>query len=301
MNFQLPGLNLGVNIKKLDTPEFQLAKRIYDQAVAFGSQPSSGESVTSLATSTTAIGTFISEINAASGLAKPTQFKVEITSPKAMTVERSISTFCSAAQFPSNSVATEQYRIYGAAYDIPYTKLLDTVTFTFHVDSDMKVKRFFDKWMSIVVDDGGSDLNELPTYDISYSDEYVTNIYIHQLSQNYAEDGIVYTLVLFDAYPKSIGSLDLSHSSTNVFHSLPVTFCYRHMATVAVSTNEPMITKHSPLTDLKNLSGMNKLQSMFGGVSNNLKGFIPDFYSDGMNMFKSAVRPVKDKITSFFG
>ena len=156
-------------------------------------------------------------------LARPSKFEVRITTPPVLLSfteqAKLVSMFCESTNLPGMTIPTRAYRIYGPAYQRPVTADFggDGITMVFNVDADMKIKKFFDAWMSNIV-------NPL-TYNVNYSATYTTKkIDIIQLNNN---DQEAYSVSLIDAFPRSMNLLDLSSSSTNQTHKLTVTFAYR--------------------------------------------------------------------------
>lgn len=182
------------------------------------------------------INDFITEIRKR-GVARPTRFEVMITRPrclnqpvvntqtgKSVTVEggRFISLLCENAILPQLNIGVMGQRIYGPNYQNPISIDYggDSLPMSFIVDTDMKIKTFFDAWMHCIVNPNN--------YHVAYRKntglEYTTNIVIHQLDET---DMIRYAVKLEDAFPRNLGIMDLNSSSLNIPHKLNVTFAYR--------------------------------------------------------------------------
>ena len=156
-------------------------------------------------------------------LARPSKFEVRIYAPPILTAFANqasvVSLFCDSANLPGMNISTRAYRIYGPAYQRPVSSDFggDGTTMVFNIDSDMKVKKFFDAWMQNIVNP--------KTFNVNYSRTYTSNrIDIIQLDKN---DKETYSISLIDAFPRSMNLLDLNASSTNQTHKLTVTFAYR--------------------------------------------------------------------------
>jgi hypothetical protein len=88
---------------------------------------------------------------------------------------------------------------------------------SFLLDEDQRVKRYFTKWLDMIVDK--------KSYFVSYPAKYrANNIKIHQLDM---ADNITYTTVLYDVYPIEVGSVDASTQADNQFSRLNVQFTFR--------------------------------------------------------------------------
>ena len=92
----------------------------------------------------------------------------------------------------------------------------------------MEMKTYFDKWMNKVQND--------ISYDPSYYDSYVGNIFIGQLKSN-EEAKILqgksnankfsYAQQIQDAFPTAVADIALGHAENNTYGKLQVTFTYR--------------------------------------------------------------------------
>jgi len=166
------------------------------------------------------------------GLAKPNLFKVEIIFPnqifnsvtKNVFEEAGINTrdafrvnlFCETTELPGKAVVTTPIKTHGPPVKIPYNMQLEDVPMVFYVGEDMKEKRFFDAWQSMIGNPNTGDMN--------YFDEYTTTVNLTQLT----EDGqSSYTVSLKKAYPIVMSPVTLSMADSNNIHRLPVVFAYR--------------------------------------------------------------------------
>ena len=167
------------------------------------------------------ISNFISEVNSR-GLARPSRFEVFILPPPGLGAltgsGRFVSLMCESASLPAMSVSTKPFRIYGASYQRPVSSEFngDGITLSFYIDNQMEVKSFFDAWMFKVVNPN--------SFNVSYQQEYVSQIKIAQLDEQNTES---YSVYLEDAFPRAVNMLDLNMGATNQVHKLNVTFAYR--------------------------------------------------------------------------
>jgi hypothetical protein len=170
---------------------------------------------------------FLTNVNRL-GLAKPNRFEVSIYFPGSLSKQLNIQTdtlslFCDSAGLPSQNIGVKQQRIYGPAYQRPVSVDYggEGIPMTFLVDAGMQIKSVFDIWMSKIVDP--------IQYFIYEPASYVSQLEIKQLDE---QDNIVYTAILEDAFPRSVGMLELSNSVQNQVHKLNVTFAYRRWTPV---------------------------------------------------------------------
>ena len=170
------------------------------------------------------------------GVAKPNRFKVTIAPPLSLapyldfaTYGRRLSFYCESANFPARNIGVRQQRITGPNYQRPFNVDYggEGMTMTFNLDRDMKVKAFFDAWMSKIIDP--------LQYFVYRQGEYISNrITIEQLDE---KNNFTYGIFLEDAFPRSISLLDLNQSSQNQVHKLNVTFAYRRWIPIHDLTN----------------------------------------------------------------
>jgi stalled ribosome rescue protein Dom34 len=142
-----------------------------------------------------------------------------------------VSLFAEATELPGLDIITQTLRIYGPAYIRPVgVEFGQTISITFLVDRDFKVRKLFEDWLKQVV---GHD-----SFNISYQTEYVANeITMTQLD---TQDVEKYSIKLKDAFPISIKNMPLSYASDEI-HRMTVTFVYRkwESAFASVAENKP--------------------------------------------------------------
>lgn len=162
------------------------------------------------------------------GLAKPNRFEILITVPNALsnafstTESKLVSLFCESTSLPPQFVGVRQQRIYGPAYQRPYSVEYggEGITMTFLLDQQMDVKAFFDSWVSKIIDPF--------QYFVYYPTTYLANtIEIHQLND---KNQYEYSIYLEDAFPRSVSLVELNNSTQNAINRLNVTFAYRRWA-----------------------------------------------------------------------
>jgi hypothetical protein len=123
------------------------------------------------------------------------------------------------ASLPPVNISTKSFKIFGPTYQRPFGAEYggEGISLTFHVDRDMKVKKFFDEWTAKVVDpDSGL---------VGYQEEYTTTIRLRQLDE---QDTVTYGIELTEAFPRSVNLLELNNSAQNQTHRLNVLFAYRY-------------------------------------------------------------------------
>jgi hypothetical protein len=139
---------------------------------------------------------------------------------------------------------------------------------SFYVDNSMTVKLLFDNWMTYIQDPG--------TRNFNYYDNYTADIVIEvQDLKNQSRYGVK----LFEAFPKSIGAIQLDHANKDIM-KLSVNFAYKYYHVGAQEIDD---------TDLAD-----------GGFSPyNFLGDTATRYTPIFNQTPSAVQTKKDPLNSF--
>ena len=165
------------------------------------------------------INEFIAEVKNR-GMARTNRYVVNIPFPSTYgntTVIKLASLFCESASLPGRNVNTTAARTFGETREMPYERSYEPVNFSFYVDSEMLIKNSFDTWMDMIID---------PTNrTIRYYKEYAANaITIYVVSP---DNQVPHVVELFEAYPKTVSSIQLSAESKDVM-KLNVTMVYRY-------------------------------------------------------------------------
>jgi len=125
---------------------------------------------------------------------------------------------CSEASLPGSSLATHEINndftgvterhVYRRQYD-------DRIDFTFYVDHDYKVIKFFETWMSWIVgeDQFQNQSNNNFSYRVKFPEDYKTDIYIQKFEKDFTS-AVEYAFI--GAYPISITSMPVSYDSSQL-------------------------------------------------------------------------------------
>lgn len=120
------------------------------------------------------INAFKSLVTASGGFARPNKFAIELpTIPGSTLTNRDLNILCRTAVLPAKQVSTIERRIGMENEKIGYGYVTDDVTFSFLMLNDYKVKRYFDAWRKLIIDE------EAQT--VGYKSDYQQKIVIHQL------------------------------------------------------------------------------------------------------------------------
>lgn len=241
------------------------------------------------------INAFISAIKR-NGVARPNRFWVMFNTPASVKTSLDLSEIlllCSGAQLPGMTISTTPNRTYGSAREVPYEKIYDPVTLTFIVDSKMKVKEYFDKWIGSVFDKETNDSN--------FYNDYTTDISI--FLYDYSEQTSYYVL-LNECYPKSIASIALESGDRN-FMQMSVTLTVKQWYSKRLE-GEGVDTVNISASDfvedfINDFNGFQKnssdLQSVFTGLGERINQEVSSLVGRG----KQALNDITNKASQALG
>lgn len=176
------------------------------------------------------------------GVARPNRFEMLIHLPLSLSnylnTGRTVSLLCDSSSIPLINIFTKQHLIYGPAYPRPITAEYggEGIIATFYVDREMVVKKFFDAWMFSIVNP--------ETFNVAYQNDYISEITINQLDE---QDNVTYSVILEEAFPRSIDPIIVSQEAMNQVHKLTVQFTYRKWRTNTIlSNNKPTPMVQNP-------------------------------------------------------
>lgn len=167
---------------------------------------------------------------ASEGLARENRFEVEIPGSDISSL------LCESSHLPVITMLARKQQLQGP----PYTTVTGadyggaSIQMTFYVDRSMQVKKFFDSWMNSIIIPG--------SFEANFQKNYVKPIKISQLDEN---EDITYKVTLIDAFPIAMGMLNLSASSTNTVHRLPMSFAYRYWMVEGPVDEKPTVPEAS--------------------------------------------------------
>lgn len=115
---------------------------------------------------------------------------------------RTLSLICESATIPSLEIGVQtdiNTDTYSSKRAI--SKTFGNVDFSFLVTNDFYVKRMFDDWVDMIIDEN---------YRLGYKDEYTCDVTIQQLN---LENEPIYGVTLYNAFPTSIGAMQLTSAA----------------------------------------------------------------------------------------
>lgn len=128
---------------------------------------------------------------------------------------------CNSMTMPGKSIENA-YDIF-QNYKFPTKYNVDPVSFSFLEKENMSIRKFFIYWQSMVISNSNKN--------IFFFDDYKTDINLYQLSKNGKR---TFGVVLKDAYPNNISSVDYSHNSDDSYIQTNVTLTYKNWNIVKI-------------------------------------------------------------------
>lgn len=173
----------------------------------------------------------MAQIAGANGFAKPTRWRISLNAGQVVAqngqfatagvddpqLQRRLEFFCDQTELPGRAFGTYDVRHYGPVYKQPFVSAYPDVNLRFLVGHDMAEKYFFDAWMFTI--------EQPDTQNFAYLKDYVTQIWIDQLSETTGEP--TYRCILYDAWPIAMDKMMLDYSATDTPHRLTMAFTYR--------------------------------------------------------------------------
>ena len=140
------------------------------------------------------------------------------------TLSRYLALQCETAELPGRTILTQDAKIYGPGFKVPYDSQYGEITLGFISTNEFWERKLFDRWLEAI---HPSDTNNLRFPKGDYSGKsnsgYMIPIKIIQYDDFIKQ---IYAVELIDAFPIGISSQSLSWSDDN-FHRLSVQFAYQ--------------------------------------------------------------------------
>ena len=172
------------------------------------------------------LNTFIGHITERK-VARQNKFRVEVWGPTGAfaykkgpagdPIDPLLSLMCESITFPGTNVRSVPDTLrYGPAREQGQGMTYGPFTATFICSPDLREKVFFETWQQAIVNH--------KTWEVNFYDEYRGTVKIFQLDD---ENNDTYSVIVREAYPKTISPQDLSWSSNDSYQTVAVEFTYR--------------------------------------------------------------------------
>ena len=143
--------------------------------------------------------------------------------PATRTTNASLSRYlalqCETAELPGRTLLTQDVKIYGPTFKVPYQSQYNDINLGFICTNDFYERKLFDRWIEAI---HPSDTNNM-RFPKGNGTRYMCNITIIQYDDFIKK---IYSVQLVDAFPIGVAAQPLSWSEDN-FHRLSVQFAYQ--------------------------------------------------------------------------
>jgi hypothetical protein len=128
---------------------------------------------------------------------------------------RDIAMLCESCSLPGRQIQTMEYSSFRQPVKVPTYYVNEDVQMTFHLTNDYYIRKVFDKWHQLV-------LNQ-ESFLLNYNKDFCADIIIQQLNQ---QNKPVYAVKLKNAYPVGINSIALDNTMGDTPQKLVVQITY---------------------------------------------------------------------------
>ncbi len=147
---------------------------------------------------------------------------------------------CENAKFPGAAIGTQPNRVYGPVREFAYERIYSgDIGLTFRMDENMTIRKLFSVWHDLI--------HNPRTGDFSYYDDYTADILILQYPTKQAESTAngttslpdarkpIYGVHIQEAYPKSIGEIELGYEQRDTYMKQEIEFAFRRWVEIPSS------------------------------------------------------------------
>jgi hypothetical protein len=166
--------------------------------------------------------------NLAGGGARPNQFRVTITPPAGIAPGldvRNASFLAKSSNLPGQTLGEIPVPFRGRNIYIAGDREFETWTTTFLNDTNFNIRNAIELWMN-----GINDLAN--NTGVINSADYQSDLTIEQLDR---DDTTLKTYIFRNAYPLTLGQIDVAYETTNAIEEFEVTWRYQHFEASGVN------------------------------------------------------------------
>ena len=166
------------------------------------------------------------------GVARGNRYGVHFTHPSLTNVDsndtwiqdgRDTWILCTSVVLPGKRIATTEATHNHHLAKKPYSMATDEVTMTFLLTGDYYMKKYFDRWMEMIIDSTGNH------YKTMFKNEYVADVQIQALLHD-EDDTVAYECTLLNAYPIQMSQVELGEGSDGLIE-ITITWEYDNWTT----------------------------------------------------------------------
>lgn len=147
----------------------------------------------------------LAQFKSSNGVARANNYRVTFNGDDG----NKLNIFCDSVTWPGRQILTSDYMTSMKSYKRPYAFANDDVTINFILTNDWYTWNFLKKWQSSII----NNIDEATgAYTVNLKRQYTKEVLIEHLDQ---QDKVNKSLTLFDAYPTTLNSLELSNGTEN--------------------------------------------------------------------------------------
>ncbi len=175
------------------------------------------------------------------------------------------SLYCEVASLPALNIDSKLNKVYGPGREMPYGRSYTPVNFTYYIDRDYILKKYFDTWQKAIYDEDSGHMN--------FYNEYICDIHILALDAN-DNDGqngkplkAKYQCTLQECYPKTVAEIGYSAGGAEV-PRLNVSMAYRKWTDTTIPEGLGSVGAHGLVASTKSYdpsTGLFATESSSGG------------------------------------
>lgn len=129
---------------------------------------------------------------------------------------RDISIFCDSVNIPGRQISTGDYQTHRETRKYITGVIDEDVTMEFMLTQDFFMRNMFDDWQQSCFD--------TDNYQVSYKNDFVTDVTIQQLDKD--NNRPLYGVKLLNAFPTSIGGMTYGNANESTPQKMSITFAY---------------------------------------------------------------------------
>ncbi len=159
------------------------------------------------------------------GVASTATFEVMVNAPDGnRDQERNLLFRCSSVDLPGRGMQVKDSVTYGAPYQVAVTGTGNTCEVEIILSENLSEREYILNWQDKILGTHRKNISG-NMWDIGYYSDYVRTLDIYKINDL---DEIVHETKLIDAFPTTVGTLQMSWDQGAAILRLPVTFAYRY-------------------------------------------------------------------------
>ena len=157
------------------------------------------------------------------GPARPNRYRVFFPSVEFATAAEDMSIMCDSVNMPGRQILTNERYTDMKARKVPYGFASEDVSISFILMNDWSAWTYLNDWHRQVI----GNINQLGGYTVNFKDDYAKDIEIEHLNyNNQGASQIAKRILLKNAFPSTLNTVELSNSSESEIIRVSASFSY---------------------------------------------------------------------------